>query len=347
MCYYGQYIDNGRYKANKTNRGIIPPVYDIRVLQVPIGCGRCKECREQRAREWQVRLLEDIKDNHNGNFTTLTFNTESLRELAHDVRNWIIVDGKRTRFKREIKGYMLDNEICKRAMRLFNERWRRKYKKAIRHWMITELGHENTEHVHMHGILYTPEGQEAINERWGYGFTQIGKWENGIHINYVNEQTVNYMIKYVSKMDFLHSEYYPKILCSPGIGSGYIKRAEYNQFRYEDTIEGYKTRTGHVISLPTYYRNKIYTDNEREALWINQLDKNWRYIGKERVRADDIKTIEQLTEYYRKENTILGYGNNMKDYDKIEYEERRRIIIQETRLRREEAQKQRREIWET
>lgn len=346
MCYYSQFIPNGKYKPNKKNRGFIPPVYDVRVLYVPIGCGRCKQCREQRARQWQVRLLEDIKDNKNGKFTTLTFNTESLIKLTWDVRNYIMVDGRRTRFKRQLEGYTLDNEICKRAMHLFNGRWRRKYKKALRHWAVTELGHQNTEHVHMHGILYTNEPDEAITERWEYGFTHIGGWLNGKKIHYVSERTVNYITKYVSKMDFDHTEYYPKILCSPGIGSGYINRSEYNKFRYEDTIEGYKTRTGHIIAMPAYYRNKIYKDEERESLWINQLNKNIRYIGKERVRADDVKAIDKLTEHYRNINNKLGYGNNKKDYDRIQYEQDRRKIIQETRLRREEAQRQAKIEWQ-
>lgn len=337
---------NGKYKATKKNGGIIPPVLDIRVLYVPIGCGRCKECRDARARGWQVRLLEDIKDNRNGQFVTLTFNTESLIKLTYEVRNWIIVDGKKTRFKRNLTGYMLDNEICKRAVRLFNERWRRKHKKAIRHWLVTELGHENTEHVHLHGIVYTDEKPEEIHERWGYGFTWIGDEVNGTRINYVNEQTVNYITKYINKMDFTHIEYFPKILCSPGIGRGYAERAEYNSFNYENTIDAYKTRTGHMIAMPAYLRNKLYTEEEREALWLHQLDKNIRYIGKERVRADDLNAIDALTKYYRQKNNELGYGSNIKDLDQIKYEHERRIIIQETRLRRNEAQKQRREIWD-
>lgn len=345
MCYYSQFIPNGKYKPNKKNRGFIPPVYDVRVLYVPIGCGRCKQCRDQRARQWQVRLLEDIKDNTNGIFVTLTFNTESLIKLTWDVRNYIMVDGRRIRFKRQLEGYTLDNEICKRAVHLFNGRWRRKYKKAIRHWLVTELGGGETEHVHIHGIIYTKELIENIQERWEYGFMWPKKNIDGENINYVSERTVNYITKYINKIDFEHPEYYPKILCSPGIGRGYIKRSEYNNFKYEDTIEGYKTRTGHMIALPAYYRNKIYTEDEREGLWLNQLNKNIRYIGKEKIKANDIKGIDQLTNYYREINNQLGYGSNKKDYDRIQYEQDRRKIIQETRLRREEAQRQAKIEW--
>ena len=45
------------------------------------------------------------------------------------------------------------------------------------------------------------------------------------------------------------------------------------------TIEHYTTRNGIKLALPIYYRNKIYTDEQREKLWINLLDKHIRYIN--------------------------------------------------------------------
>ena len=59
MCLYPRLIQNKKYIANK-NGGVIPPVSDNRVRFVPIGCGKCIECRKQKKREWQVRMLEDI-----------------------------------------------------------------------------------------------------------------------------------------------------------------------------------------------------------------------------------------------------------------------------------------------
>ena len=38
MCLYPKLIKNRKYIANKKNGGNIPPVYDLRVLTVPIGC---------------------------------------------------------------------------------------------------------------------------------------------------------------------------------------------------------------------------------------------------------------------------------------------------------------------
>lgn len=339
MCLYPGFVDNAKYKPNKKNGGIIPPVYDKRALQVPRGCGKCIECMKQRKRGWQVRLLEDIKTHTNGLFTTLTFNTESIIKLKWDVENYMIIDNKRVKFYRKIEGYDLDNAIATRAMRMFNERWRKKYKKALRHWMVTELGHQNTEHIHLHGIIYTSEDPTIITDKWQYGFTWLGDEILGKRVNYVNEETVNYITKYVSKMDFQHKEYKPLILNSPGIGRDYTKQSKHNKFNGENTDETYRTSTGHKIAMPSYWRNKIYTDDEREKLYLQKLDKNERYICGEKIKADNSKTYYDLLKYHRQRNKELGYGDNKKNWDKIEYEKQRRIIIMNKRIEIENNKK--------
>ena len=63
MCLYPKLIKNKKYTITKKNGGQVPSVTDNRVLLVPVGCGKCIECRKQRSRNWQVRLKEEIKIN--------------------------------------------------------------------------------------------------------------------------------------------------------------------------------------------------------------------------------------------------------------------------------------------
>ena len=51
--------------------------------------------------------------------------------------------------------------------------------------------------------------------------------------NYVNEKTVNYIIKYITKIDEQHKTYQPKILCSKGIGAGYMKRSDWENAKFK------------------------------------------------------------------------------------------------------------------
>ena len=184
MCLYPKLIRNPKYTKTKKNGGIIPPLYDKRVQMVPIGCQKCIECRKKKAREWQVRLLEDIKTNRNGKFITLTFNDKWVTQLS-------------TEFP-ELTGYKLDNAVATLAVRRFCERWRKECGKSVRHWLVTELGHNGTQNIHLHGIIWA-DNIRKIERIWQYGYVWTG-YETG-RKNYVAEDTVNYIIKYVHKVD--------------------------------------------------------------------------------------------------------------------------------------------------
>lgn len=310
MCLYPKLIKNPKYKGNKKNNYNPPELTDIRVGYVPVGCGKCIECRKQKARSWQVRLNEEIKHRNDGNMITLTFSEDALNNLKKNIIN------------EEID----ENEIATIAVRRFLERWRKTEKKSIKHWLITELGHTNTERIHLHGIIFTNK-PELIEEKWQYGFITLG---NGI-TNYVNERTINYIIKYVTKIDKDHKNFIPKILCSPGIGANYTKKtdAKNNKYNNEKTNETYRTRTGLKLNLPIYYRNKIYSEEEREKLWINKIEKKERWIMGEKIKIDTIEgeiEYQKTLEYYQQKNKRLGYGDRSKEWDIEQYKEQRKII---------------------
>ena len=301
MCLYPKLIKNRKYVANKKNGGVIPAITDNRTVYVPVGCQKCMECKKKKKNNWSVRLKEEIKSNRSGLFITLTFSNESINELGKDIKS---------------KGYERDNLIATKAVRRFLERYRKENKKSIRHWLITELGHEGTENIHLHGILFC---KEEDLKHWKYGKVHIGK--------YVNDRTINYITKYVTKTDYLHKYYEPKILCSSGIGKNYIKNnKEYMKDYYVD-------RNGYKSGLPIYYRNNIFNEEQREKLWLKMLDKNERWVGGEKIsiKYDDNEYYKAL-EYYRKKNEQFGYGNDEKDWNKKQYEEDRRNMLYEKRI---------------
>jgi len=302
MCLFPKLLPNPKYKSTKKNGGVIPKMIDERVKFVPVGCGKCMECIKQRARGWQIRMSEEIRTDKTGKFVTLTFSNESIEKLAKET---------------EYEGYERDNAIATIGTRYFLERWRKKFGKSLKHWLITELGHKGTENVHLHGILFTND-KEAIKEKWQYGWIFIGK--------YVNEKTVNYCTKYATKVDALHKYYKPKMLVSPGIGKNYIKRLDSNKNKFNnngETKETYTTRQGKQVALPIYLRNKIYTEEEKEKLWIQKLDKQIRYVDKQPI---DVSTKQGLETYYKaldeaqRKNDRLGYGTDKENWSEKNYE---------------------------
>ena len=304
-------MKNRKYVANGKNGGIIPSVPDERVLYVSVGCQQCVECRKQKARNWQVRIMEDIKVNKNGKFVTFTFSDESIKNLAGELSD-------------KLEGYELDNEIATLAMRRFLERWRKKYKKSLRHWVVTELGHNGTQNIHMHGIVWTDESMDEVEKIWNYGFVWKGKEKNGQLINYVNEKTINYIVKYVHKVDEEHLYYKSKVLTSKGIGSNYLITfdSKRNQYKGTTTDTAYKTRQGYKLALPTYYRNKLYSDEQRERLWLDMLDKNERWVCGERIDVSKgLDEYYKTVDYYRVRNAELGYGTGEKDWSRQQYEQ--------------------------
>ena len=307
-------MKNPKYKENKKNGGVIPPINDKRVLVVPIGCGKCMECERKKMNGWRTRLLEDIKVNKNGRFITLTFSNESIKEL-----------GELT----DRKGYERDNAIATIGVRRFLERWRKEYGKSLRHFLITELGHNGTENIHIHGIIWTDEMPRTVAKMWKYGYMfPRADRENTWYGNWVSGTTIGYIAKYITKRDFKHKSYKPVILTSAGIGRNYTEtyNAKTNRYRGAETNETYMMANGKKASLPIYYRNKIYNDEEREKLWINKLDKGIRYINGNKVKAENITEVTKLLRYYQELNRELGYGDGRKDWEREEYENKMREL---------------------
>ena len=101
------------------------------------------------------------------------------------------------------------------AIRKFLERWRKKFKKSLRHWLVTELGHNGTENIHLHGIVWTDENYSTIREKWAYGFI-YPRTEEQERKGYVNAKTVNYIVKYITKrLKFLNTESTCNCYCVP------------------------------------------------------------------------------------------------------------------------------------
>jgi len=325
MCLYPQYIRNPKYKINAKNGGNVPPVRDVRTLKIPITCGRCSECREQKASGWMTRIIEEVRHDDQGTFVTFTFTDESILEL----KQWVLE--KKNAYA---EGYDLENEIAKRAVELWRERWRKETGKSPKHWLITELGHKNTERIHIHGIVWSQENKRVRDERlqrlWQYG-------RNNYYGRYMNERTGAYITKYMNKTDLMHPNYTPVILTSPGIGAEYTRtdRAELHRFRGRDTRNYYIHRNGFKGTLPTYYKHKIYTDSEREMLWIYSMDKNIAWVKGdkiENINTDLGRDIYQASlDYHRAHDMMLGYAGRKRSEQEQRYENEKRNILMRKR----------------
>lgn len=303
MCLYPRLIKNKRYLGYKLNKKDVPKCKDDRKLFVPVGCGKCIECRKQKSRDWQIRMCEEIKEHKYNYFITFTFSPEALKKLC----------------EREFELKENVNILASRAVRLFLERWRKKHKKSMKHFFITELGHEKTERIHIHGILFldAPITQEELQNIWQYGNIDIGE--------YCNERTINYISKYITKIDLDHKGYEADIFASAGIGANYYKNyanKEKHRYKGKDTIQYYTFPNGQKCALPIYYRNHLWTQKQRDELWTYTLDKDNTWvmgIEARKISKDGYNNYLRLLKSQQEYNISLGYGDTTKEWKEKHY----------------------------
>ena len=85
-------------------------------------------------------------------------------------------------------------------------------------------------------------------------------------------------------------------MCSKGIGSGFFKRRK-KSLEYKK--EYYRARNGAKIALPEYYRRNLFTDEEKEEIWIKNQEKGYRYIMGEKVSTESEEEYNNIITYYQ------------------------------------------------
>lgn len=326
MCLYPKKYINKKYIATEKNGGNIPklpivgyqltktpngnyidePIYDTRVKEIEIPCGQCIECRQKKAAEWRVRLTEEIKEHKYNYFITYTFDPLELQKICDRTHQ------------------AESNYIVGWAIRHYLERWRKDYKCSQKHWFITELGHDNTERIHIHGLIFSdnPLNTELLQKYWKYGGIWIG--------DYCNNKTINYIVKYVTKIDNDHKSFHAQIFSSPGLGKNWIQR-HMGEITY--TYRPHRSRTDYIlpdgkkIALPTYYKNYLYNEEDREKIWRDFMDKDKvTILGNDYSISVKNDTLARVSKKANEINNFNGYGNASKEWRKQPYNITERML---------------------
>lgn len=262
MCLFPQTIRNPRYKGGIAPQGL---------GTVTIKCGVCIECRQARAREWQQRIEQEIKNPENKGFkyTFVTFTIDEPTTLEFGI------DYSEKKEDDDLqKQYAKENEMTKTLV----SRWRRKCQKRNikqKHFFITEHGKTRTERIHIHGIIwYEPEKEEELKKTWPWGIIDIGEFR---------PSTVPYIVKYIHKIQEGHPTYKAMTLVTPGIGKCYIKKSKengMNAWKGKDTNMTYKQKNGTKVALCDYYKRKLFTEKQLEEYRLQLKDEGRRWVRK-------------------------------------------------------------------
>lgn len=206
--------------------------------KVPVPCGKCPPCKLRRVNGWVFRLLQEEKISSSAHFVTLTY----------DTKNVPISDN----------GFM---SLSKRDFQLYMKRLRKlcPADTTLKYYAVGEYG-TNNNRPHYHAVIFNVPDTELFNEAWGLG---------SVHVGSVSTDSIAYTMKYIDKpyKKRIHSRddrEFEFPLMSKGLGKNYLSD-QIVKYHKADLSRLFVTKEGgHRISLPRYYRQKIYSEQEQK-----------------------------------------------------------------------------------
>lgn len=209
-------IEYWRIKTdNRLNKG---------VELIPLPCGKCVECLQQKSVEWSYRLKDELKQHKESCFVTLTYaNT--------------------------------DGELHKRDYQLFLKRLRKHIQpKKIRYFLCGEFGSKGKRpHFHILIFGYIPKDlilfktvkgikyylSEELSNLWGQGYILVER---------ICDEHLKYVTKYMQKLNDVEDKgQKPFIAMSNRRGIGY------NSISADCLFTDKIYQHGKYIKIPRYY----------------------------------------------------------------------------------------------
>lgn len=201
--------------------------------------------------------------------------------------------------------------LHKGHLQSFFKRLRRSHERAstyrgIKYYACGEYGGK-TNRPHYHVILFGSEPTEII-KNWGFGKVHFGR---------VEPASIGYVLKYMSKPSKI-----PKhkkddrlkefAIMSKGLGKNYLQSSKMVQWHKDDLLNRMYVNIpdGKKASMPRYYKDKLYTDSERDSIAKNSIIKKTEELSQRvqffGVHVDKTKYLEQ-----EKRIILTPYNDNL------------------------------------
>jgi len=249
--------------------------------KVPVPCGRCPPCKIRRVNGWVFRLNQELNRSINAHFVTVTYNTDNVP---------ITQNGFMTLVKKDMQDYL------KRLRKLQDDK--------IKYYLVGEYG-TIRKRPHYHAIMFNVINTDIYQKAWNKG---------DIHIGQVTSASMAYCMKYLDKpMSFKHARDDRQkefSLMSKKLGENFLTDAM-KKYYVSDITRLYCTNVGdYKVAMPRYYRDKIYTDEQKEAqrdhiqeLFNDKTEKEKAEFGKTNsAKVMDFETYKALQKLARHNN---------------------------------------------
>lgn len=220
-----------------------PNKYGYYSEKVP--CSKCYNCKKNRTAQWVFRLKQEYKRADSAIFLTCTYEDEHL--------SWV----------RQPTGELQKN-LNYRDHQLFIKRLRKaatKSEKPLKYYGVGEYG-EKFERPHFHYILFNLLDYQR--EEW---FIKEC-WQNGdVRVDPCTSRSMAYVTGYVDKkivkpeMAEKDARRREKSFMSKGLGETFITTPTLEYYKRKK--RGYIDLGNNKVSMPRYYKNKLYDSLEQ------------------------------------------------------------------------------------
>lgn len=220
-----------------------------------VPCGKCPPCLHRRAAGWTFRLSKEWENSKTAFFLTLTYDDDHLHwsDNGYPTLNRKDFPAFMKRLRWAVSEVIPKNEIRK-----------------IRYYAVGEYGGQ-TERPHMHAIVFDIPDIFAISMR-------LEKyWLNGhVRVDKVEMACIGYVTGYVHKTlivdgqlegDDREREF---SLMSKGLGKQFLSDRVMKYYQTKQ-LPYLITKGGIKLSMPRYYKDKLYTEEERRKMAIESL----------------------------------------------------------------------------
>lgn len=204
-------------------------------------CGKCPPCLKRRASQWSFRLLQEDKRSSSAFFVTLTYAVPPLSSRKF----MTLVKSDFQRFMKRLRKALPGI--------------------TVKYFAVGEYGGV-TVRPHYHAVIFNATEQSII-QAWTLDGTPIGH----THFGGVTGASIGYTLKYMMKPGKIpmhaNDDRVPEFqLMSKGLGENYISESM-NRWHLADLENRmYCNVDGKKIAMPRYYKDRIYTQPEREVI---------------------------------------------------------------------------------
>lgn len=248
------------------------------IYNIPVNCGKCLNCKRNRVNKWSFRLMEELKVSYNPKFVTLTYDTEYVP---------ITEKGFMTLRKNELQSFFKRLRYYEKQRRIISSDQLGIVTSGgnlypdypIKYYAVGEYGTKR-KRPHYHIIIFNVVNTDNIYSAWTFG---------GIHIDEVNNNTIDYTLKYIMKFNGGHNfkafdgekEF---SLMSKHLGKSWLSKEVVDYYRKNLDVNYMVVSKGYKIPMSKYYRDKMLSDKEKNE----QLG-----IIKREVEKQDAKISEK------------------------------------------------------